>query len=181
MGRRRRFRDDELLVVRLLAEAARSRPRFSEVLHARICRAVQQVPPREPAADRACVGRPRWPAWTVAAAAAASLVVAFLGWRLDRLGGVNGPQPSQLPAQAALNTGIPDDTSFLPTKLDLHSVTGLAAAVPDQLDALVDSAIAAQHWASLDDDAQVTVKMLADRLPFDLASLLTMAEPSASP
>lgn len=178
MGRRRRFRDDELLVVRLLAEAARSRPRFSEVLHARICRAVQHVPPREPAADRACVGRPQWTAWTVAAAAAAaSLVVAFLGWRLDRTAGLDGPQPPQ----AALSAGVPDGTSFLPTKLDLHSVTGLAATVPDQLDALVDSAIAAQQWASLDDDAQVTVKMLADRLPFDLASLLTMAEPSASP
>jgi len=65
--------------------------------------------------------------------------------------------------------------------VDAYTVTGLAASVPNQIDALVDSVITAQQWAYLDHDAQVTVKMLADRLPFDLASSLTMADPPASP
>ena len=182
MARRHRSRGEEILAARLRTEASRSRPRFSEGLHARVCRAILQSRPQEPAADRAGGGRQRWPTWAVAAvAAAASLLVAVMVWRGDRLGGLDGPWPSPLPDQAALNAAVPDDASFLPTELDLHSVAGLAAAVPDRIDALVDSAIAAQQWASLDDDAQLAVKMLADRLPFDLASSLSMAEPTASP
>lgn len=182
MPRRRRSRGEEILAARLRAEASRSRPRFSEGLHARVCRAMLQSRPREPAADRAGVGRQRWPRGAVAAvAAAASLVIAVLVGRGDRLGGLDGPWPGPLPDRAALNPGVPDGESLLPAELNLHSVAGLAAAVPNRIDALVDSAIAAQQWASLDDDAQLTVRMLADRLPFDLASSLSMAEPTASP
>lgn len=179
MARRHRSRGEEILAVRLQREAARARPRFSEGLHARICRAIQQSRPQEPAADRVGMRWQRWPTWAVAAAV--SLVVAILVWGLDRTSGLHGPQPSQLADQAAPKVRSPANASFLPTELDLHSVAGLAAAVPDQIDALVDSAIVAQQWASLDDDAQLTVKMLADRLPFDLASSLSMAEPTASP
>jgi hypothetical protein len=119
--------------------------------------------------------------WALAAAAAAaSLGAAILFWHLAPRGGGPDIRPSsRLTDRSDSAAGrFADSFDF---EVDAYTVTGLAASIPNQIDALVDSAVTAQQWAYLDHDAQLTVKMLADRLPFDLASSLTMAEPSAHP
>ncbi len=173
MSRRDSSRATKILADRLRAEAARSRPAFSEALHARICRAVRQY---RPAARRR-----RVPGWALAAvAAAASLGAAIFFWHLaPRSDGPDVPSSSRLADRSDPGAGrFADSFDF---EVDAYTVTGLAASMPNQIDALVDSAVTAQQWAYLDHDAQLTVKMLADRLPFDLASSLTMAESPAQP
>ena len=181
MPRREPAPDARVLADRLRAEAARSRPAFSEALHARICRAVQQYRAEEGGTTRAAAGRHCGVRWAVAAvAAAASLGAAILVWQAAPSGcGPDIPPSSRLADQSAPDGGrLADAFDF---QVDAHTVAGLAASVPSQIDALVDSAVAAQQWAYLDHDAQLALRMLADRLPFDLASSLTTAEPPANP
>jgi hypothetical protein len=113
-------------------------------------------------------------------AAAASLGAAILVWQAARSGyGPSGSPSSRLADRSDSGAAPRADASDFP--VDLSTVAGLAASVPDRIDAFVDSALSAQQWAYLDHDAQLTVRMLADHLPFDLASSVTMIEPPATP
>ncbi len=181
MLNRKSLRDEKALGDRLRAEAAQSRPDFSEALHARICRAVQHCRPDEAGVDRRPAGSRRGPRRTLATVAvAASLGTAMFVWQAYRNGyGPDGARPGGLADRAATGgTSLADAPDF---HVELYAVTGFAATMPEKIDALIDSAVATQQWTDLGDDARLTVRMLADRLPFDLASSLTLNEAPASP
>jgi hypothetical protein len=170
MLNRKSLLDEKAIGNRLRAEAARSRPDFSEARHARICRAIRQCRSEEAGAERCDAGSRRGPRWALAAVAvAATLSAAICVWQAYRVG--DGPNPAQ-PGRLA---NAPD------FHVELYAATGLAATMPEKIDALIDSAIATQQWSDLNDDARLTVRMLADRLPFDLASSLTFNEAPPSP
>ncbi len=59
-------------------------------------------------------------------------------------------------------------------------VPRLASGV-SKLPALLDSAMSVPKWAYLDHDARLTVEMLADRFPFDLASTLASSDAATTP
>jgi hypothetical protein len=145
--------DDNILADRLKREAAASRPAFSESLHARICRAIEQSKlqtARRPAAVQ-------W-RWAYAAIAATLLVgVSLVAWRLSNAPGTGPPPP--------VEDFVQDDSARplreLP-RLDQvdHTVT--------QVGSLVDSTLTAGQWAYLDHDARLAAELLIDQFPFDL-------------
>jgi hypothetical protein len=187
MSKRTPLHNERALAERLCREAKQSRPEFSESLHARICRAIEECPRqqapiwrrgplahlRQEPSRHPGAARHRLSVWASVAVAAACLAcVAMVAWPKNEIPG--GPS-----ADGNGQSGLWAESSA-PT-LDLESVAGLAMRVSDDLRDWVDSAAATQRWAYLDGDARLAVEMLAARLPFDVASSLASTEAPAGP
>ena len=147
--------DEKILADRLKREAQASRPQFSELLHARICRAIGQSKlqtARRPAAVQ-------WPwRWAYAAIAATLLVgVSLVAWRLS-----TAPGPSPRPPVEDLAR----DDSARPLR-ELPRLDEVDRTVT-QVGSLVDSTLTTQQWAYLDHDARLVAELLIDQFPFDL-------------
>jgi hypothetical protein len=145
---------------RLRREIAGSYPEFSQGLHTRLCRAVQQyraerapLPVRRPATNWLL----RW-----ASFAAATCLVAVIGitWQV-----MHPVRDAGAGAPALTNDRRPSLANF----------TELAGHVTAKTDAMMDVAVKAQRWAYLDEDARSVSQMPAVRLPFDvITSLLSV-------
>ena len=161
------FREDELLSECLRQEAMASRPQFSERLHQRLCRAVRQCEARQLSTLPQPVALRRVGRWALAAAAAIVLLAmaAFVWQSIDRDPMTTLPQESEVASAIAVDPSA-----------GLDGVTDLASQAAENLDNLVDSAIAAQRWAQLDHDARVVIETLADRLPFEVPTTLVLSE-----
>jgi len=176
--------DETMLEERLRREARESRPEFSEQLHARICDAVSQRRSRT-ASIRSCedcrrlssrpglrFGTRRSPWIAVAATAAFAAGVAAVVWGLtvwDSASDVAGARAELAIASAGTATSPPD---WLELGSHLYAFSDLPDRLSGHIDDWTQSAVVAQQWAYLDHDAQLTVRMLANRLPFDVASSL---------
>jgi len=57
----------------------------------------------------------------------------------------------------------------------LYAVSDFPNRFSGDVDAWADSVATAQQWAYLDHDAKLSVEMLVQRLPFDVASCLAFA------
>lgn len=150
---------------RLRHEAKETRPAFSESLHVRICRAVEQSemaePPRTAAAPR--LGRAG-----IVGAVAATLAVAvlYLVWQGNP---TSGPVPK--PSDMAGSGGQEDVMVELERGPDgkLQSPTDVPGNLAVEIGLLVDSTLTNQRWAYLDHDAQLATRMLLDQLPGSIA------------
>jgi len=146
------YDEDDVLANLLQQEGEQTRPVFSESLHARICRAVEQsesVEAPRPAA------RSRLVRVGLLAAAAATLAIgAFYLIRYDTT-----PQTAVRPDSTDQRTFGPEPDEDPQTLAD----EPVNAAVDIGL--LVDSTLTKQQWAYLDHDAQLAASMLLDQLP----------------
>ena len=131
---------------RLRHEAKQTRLPFSESLHARICRAVEEsemAEPRRPAT-------PTLPGRVgIAAAVAATLVVGLLyvAWQNDS-SIESVPKPDEIAMDEELQPPI-----------DIPSNPAVDIGL------LVDETLSDRRWAYLDHDVQLAANMLLDQLP----------------
>lgn len=163
-------RQDEsgALADRLRQEAGQARPAFSESLHARICRSVEEADMAEPSRPTA---RPRLVRVGLAAAVAATLAVgvfSIIGQGIAP--NPVTPNPGSLVNNGATSNGTtdydivepePDEAFQAPTDVPVNAVVDLGL--------LVDSTLTNQRWAYLDHDARLAATLLLDQLPGSIA------------
>jgi hypothetical protein len=108
----------------------------------------------------------------LATAVAVVLLAAILAWQW--IGPARLQQPREDPRIAGAEgpPAAPGDA-----EADFQQASELASQAVEDLDDLVDAALAAQSWAALDEDARAALSVLADHLPQDLASALALSEP----
>jgi len=140
----------------LQQEAEQTRPAFSESLHARICRAVEESSVAElprPAA------RPRLVRVGIAAVVAATLAIGV--FCLAR----HGAKPNTV-----AGPGSTDHDSVAPEPdEDLQPLADMPGNAAVDIGLLVDSTLTNRQWAYLDHDAQLAATMLLDQLPRSIA------------
>jgi hypothetical protein len=161
--------DATRLAETLRNEAARSRPAFSEALHARVCAAIERtshgsscLPPRRPSFTS------RRPWWSLAAAAALVLGAAWAAWWL------RGPRDPAAPphdVRTQIAKAPPAPTPVPEPPADPDTIFGSTGQIAEQFSAFVDSALTSSQWAYLDHDAQVAMQLLVDQLPLDVAPI----------
>lgn len=141
---------------RLSSEAADDRPAFSDALHERIMKSLQDRPPVTPSS----ITRGRRASWWLAVAATAA-VVAFAVWLRQE----SGFQPRTNPQlrREAVVTVEPAEPNVVD---DLLTVMELPLG--DGAMELVDSTFTGPQWAYLDHDVKVATNMVRDYIPFDL-------------
>jgi hypothetical protein len=158
--------DDEWrdIADRLQYEARQTRPVFSDSLHARICRAVEQDEMAEPLRPAAPQGLFRA---GIAATVAATLAVGvlYLVWQGNFTGA--RPKPGDLAGAGGQEKDIvlpkpmPDEDSPSPTDVPANPAVDIGL--------LVDSTLTNRQWAYLDHDTQLAARMLLDQLPGSIA------------
>ena len=150
---------------RLRHEAKETRPEFSESLHVRICRAVEQCEMAEPPRP---VALPRFgrPGISAAVAATLALGVLCLVWQGSSPSG-SVLKPGKIVGSAGQEEALvepePRPNEALPSPTD---VPGNPAV---EIGLLVDSTLTNRRWAYLDHDAQLAARMLLDQLPGSIA------------
>ena len=150
--------EEKTLADWLRREAEATRPEFSETLHGRIRRTLEDR--KAPARQR---GRTSWPGrrWAYAAVAATLMIgVSLLAWRLST---PTGPGPG--PAQQTATVGDPAQPPAVLSPL--VDVAGMTDRTTQQVGTLA-SVLTTQQWAYLDHDARVAMDLLIDQLPFGL-------------
>ena len=150
--------EEKNLADHLRREAETTRPEFSETLHGRILRTLEDR--KSPARQH---GQASWPRrrWAYAAVAATLLIGAsLLAWRLSTTTGP-GPGPAEEIATGDDPAGPP---AVLPAMVD---VAGMADGTTQQVGTLA-SVLTTEQWAYLDHDARVAMDLLIDQLPFGL-------------
>jgi hypothetical protein len=146
---------------RLRHEAKDTRPAFSESLHVRICRAVEQSEMAEPPRP---VALPYSSRGGITAAVAATLAVGvlYLVWQGNSPSG-SVPKPGEIVSSAGQEKAVvnpePRPDEALPSSTD---VPGNPAV---EIGLLVDSTLTNRRWAYLDHDLQLATRMLLDQLP----------------
>jgi len=179
---------EQQLIQRLRAEAAENRPEFSEELHRRICRALEQgpeQPARRPSRGWWADG-PRWTILGAGAAVATGIALLsaamLLGWvgpnrpgeRRDRMPVVENS--SDTPAEHAPGPleGIagPLEPNQTPAPQDLEQTPAqvplLAEEAAVRVGLLVDATLEGRQWAYLDHDLRLGAELLVERLPWEL-------------
>lgn len=147
--------NQKALADRLKREAEASRPAFSETLHARICRALQQRKATVYRHPATLWSRRRW---VFAAVAAACLVGTLLVVRQV----VHSPRPQPGPSEIVHQprpTREPTSDPLAP----VNALVGLPERAPK-----VESTLLAGQWAHLDHDARVAASLLIDPLPLEM-------------
>jgi hypothetical protein len=152
---------------RLRREAKETRPEFSESLHMRICRAVEQSEMAEPPRP---VALPYLSRGGITAAVAATLAVGvlYLVWQGNSPSGLfspsgSVPKPGEIVSSAGQEKAVvnpdPRPNEALSSPID---VPGNPAV---EIGLLVDSTLTNRRWAYLDHDVQLATRMLLDQLP----------------
>ena len=165
------------LADRLRQEAKQTRPAFSESMHVRICRAVEQNEMAEPPRPAT---RPRFRRTGITAAVAATLAVGVLYfvWQGNSPSGrfssgrpfspdVSVPKPGDIVGTAGREKAVAD-AEPRPNE-DLPSPTDVPSNPAVEIGLLVDSTVANRRWAYLDHDARLAANMLLDQLPGSIA------------
>jgi hypothetical protein len=148
MSKENESAEERLLVERLRREAIESRPAFSESLHQRIVRAVEQRRATVAEDVKPVVSR-RWSRGLATALAAACLLCAVvIGWQLV----VNASRQDPAPIARASLT-------------DLPSIDDLTDPIVRKIDGLTVSVALEPHATHLEHDAQAVADVLLDRLP----------------
>lgn len=164
-------RDEQRRLARRLEHEARAtRPAFSEVLHARICRALEEEGP----ARARPAGEPRKLARWLPVAVAATLLVgaALVGswWSRSARPGttpvVQSPRPAAPSVAPAVAVADASDAVA-----DPDTITRPTGQVAEHFGLLVDEAISEGQWAYLDHDVGVAVRLLMNQVPLDAASI----------
>jgi len=176
--------DDYRLIRQLQREARRSRPVFSESLHARILTAVRAVSLPHAAVDGRRPSEFRRPliSWTVAATASIALAAA-LAFLLNDL------RPATSDAVVIMQTpgvgGFGQNADSVPSQSvppgsgseDLDATAEEVARSAADISDWVVSAASENQWAGLDRDAQAALAAVAAPLPFDLGLSLAADAP----
>ncbi len=175
----------------LRREIGGSRPAFSEGLHARLCRAVQQRQADSSPAIKMVNANPQRKRGLLARAS---------GWYAELpCRGSSSPSPRRRStanwffrwasfaaavclmvaigitwqARHAVRDAGPDAPALAtPRKAGLGNLAELAGHAAAKTDAMLDTAVKAKRWAYLDQDARAVLEMPAARLPFDVVSSL---------
>lgn len=158
----------------LRREAQTARPEFSETLHEKIWRAVQQCKAPSEVTAFNVARAPRPLRWGLAVATAASLLLAVFAWQAAE-------------NQAQLSSAVPRNTNEEKTRpstnvdedSDLQRVAELTGGATETVDTWLDAALAEQRWAYLDHDAKAILEAVTSGLPFSLASIESSEEPIA--
>jgi hypothetical protein len=158
--------EEQVLEKRLRGEALASRPEFSQALHDRLCAAVCDSAVRRVSVVQSA-GRGRWLVRGVAmaAAVAAVLLTSIVVWR-----GQADREDQRLAVLPENSSG-----SIEETLVSWRGMAAFADSAVEGLDGFVDSEVDMDGWANLDDDACLAMKTLADDLPFDVPSHVTLA------
>jgi hypothetical protein len=101
-----------------------------------------------------------------------ALLAAIFAWQWIGHPRVQAPPGDPRIADAQGPLAAPGDA-----EADFQQASELAYQAVEDLDGLVDAALAAQSWAELDEDARAALSALADHLPQDLVSALALSEP----
>ncbi len=158
---------EKAVAERLRREICGSQPPFSEELHDRLSRAIQQhkansTPMPIPQSNSNWLSHITW-------------VTSFMGILLVATILWQSLHSNQMIARENIQQGNS-------RKADLRVLTELANRVTTKADTMIDSAVKAQRWACLDEDAQSVLKTPAARLPLDVVSgLLSMSRQKHSP
>jgi hypothetical protein len=137
-------------------EAERSSPRFSNVLHARIMSAVETADTK-PAGSDPIVPQPR-----NGSVPAAMMVIVFMGIAASVVVKFN---LSQLDENHSVASHDSTQTVALTASVQLLNVSTVEA-VPKQVGAALQTAMAEERWAGLDQDAKRVTRYLVDQVPF---------------
>jgi hypothetical protein len=155
---------DDKLAVRLRQEASDSRPEFSDALHARVLEAIsrsqttEQSLLRDSASPRAYIRRV-----LPAAVVAASIIAAIMaGWLTTRKGSGVFSGPATVAQEERLPTPISRESAS-----DAELLSDLADQATDGISIALDSTVASQKSAYLD-DFQLVTDTLIDRVPTGL-------------
>lgn len=161
---------EKQLAERLKAEAQADRPAFSEALHDRIVRSVEEarVQPR-PRPPTKWLGQP----WLSVAIAGTLLIGGLVvAWQIrQRAQSVPVPSPGNLLVEHD-SEPEPELPGEGPSE-DVNPLEALAERTPEDVAPIVDSALTDPQWAYLDHDMKLAANLLMDQLPFELA----LAEP----
>jgi hypothetical protein len=197
MAKRIATEEEQRLAERLRREAQAARPVFSEQLHARICRAVQQYDAgvRVQGAAPAHPGLPETaesPAVNPEASTAPQRAHGVRHLRIlprrwwQRFGWLRVAVAAALLLSVPLaawwlhrspGLGVgPGEIGRAPLEVpeavpDPDMITGPVARTAEHLRLLVDPTASAGQWAYLDHDARVAYQLLMDQLPLDIASM----------
>ncbi|MDB5301817.1 MAG: hypothetical protein JWO87_3480 [Phycisphaerales bacterium] len=155
------------LALQARQEAERATPAFSEALHARIMRAVDAEDSRASETQAEALARPgvfviglRHP-WRVALAMAACVALVFtpLGLRLLQ------PRPPEvvIPIKPAHTEPV------VLVQADPFELNRQARQMNTRVKDVVETAMAEQQWAGLDQDVRLATRYLADQVPFRAA------------
>ena len=173
MNENRRPSSEQTLADRLRQEARQSRPEFSEELHTRICRAVEDARGR-PLPLEMATGRP--PArWLLAAAIAACVLLAVAAvWQMqDSTSWLKRRAPAVVQHSSPNSSG----TSVVSTPTSVKSDPAVASSSDEDLEAIADlavlvtdgvvrSSLVNRRWGYLDDDFRLAVEFINDRFPW---------------
>jgi hypothetical protein len=164
------FEQEKRLAEQLKAEARLDRPSFSEALHGRIVRSIEEAPaPPRPRSSTAWLGHP----WLSVAVAATVLVGGLVvAWRIQRVEEpVAGPSPNDF-----AETHVPESVAPAPETPEIEAPQPDPSTDQDPLEGLagdvapmVDLALTEPQWAYLDHDMKLAANLLMDQLPFELA------------
>jgi hypothetical protein len=177
-------RAERLLAERLRDEAIRSRPAFSEALHGRILRAVEERKAAPPPARAA--RRPRLLPALAATACAAAVVLA--GWQLAQYLGQPRNAGRELVKEEAVvpvSPGVPGPQAGPPAIVErrptdppaeTESLADLAESAAQNLNVAVETALAAHQTAYLDHDGRLAAEVLLAHLPVELDTLDSLFE-----
>jgi len=182
MSKRFSTRDEKALAERLRQEAARWRPAFSEALHDRIWRAIEQCKPDQAASTRQGGAHHRVVRRAAAALAAAGLVLVALLLEMAGLRSQSGSTPDSGPL--ADRQQAPADWTAAAFEASFDELPALAALDRDvsaKIPSVLDNAIAPSRWAYLDHDARLAMELLAERFPFDVVSIWRSSQSAERP
>ena len=156
---------------RLRHEAKQTRPAFSQSLHARICRAIEQDEMAEPPRPAA---PPRFGRAGITAAVAATLAIGvlYLVWQGNSPSGPfspsgSAPNPGDIVGSARQEKTIVDPQPRADE--DLPSPTDVPGNPVVDIGLLVDATLTNRRWAYLDHDAQLAASMLLNQFPGSIA------------
>lgn len=153
-------KEERLLAEQLKREAEALRPEFSEVLHRKVCQAVEQtalqISRRRPASAVS-----RWTAYLAVAVALLVSAVPVVWQALD------APGPGQQLARIAVTN--PPPAPDVPQAIEhLSALAAFSGGAPTRVDETVESKLVAGQWAQLGHDVRLAASLLTDPLPLEM-------------
>jgi len=170
--------EQDALAERLRCEAAATRPEFSRALHARICRAVAESRPCEPAAPKRGDTRVFLRLRTLVAVAAACLAAVAVPWQPEESSStVRPPRIVPFAPHAPVASVSPQPAEAWEPEDALIPLDDLTDATKEGLREWLSGTLAVRQWTYLDEDARLVLEGLKNQIPLDVSALLASSEP----